>query len=78
MENPAAMERTRLSRRTGAGLDPCAALQVSLKLAPGERAEITCMLGQARSLDEVRALVLAYRDESGGGERARANEGVVG
>ena len=62
MGNPAAMERTRLSRRTGAGLDPCAALQVTLKLAPGERTEITCMLGQAQSLEQVHALVLAYRD----------------
>ncbi|MFA4875132.1 MAG: glucoamylase family protein, partial [bacterium] len=63
MENPVAMERTRLSRRTGAGLDPCAALQVTLKLAPGERAQITCMLGEARSVDEVQALVQAYRDD---------------
>jgi cyclic beta-1,2-glucan synthetase len=63
MENPSAMEQIRLSRRTGAGLDPCAALQATLKLAPGERIEITCMLGEARSLDEVHALVLAYRDD---------------
>ena len=61
MGNPVAMERTRLSRRTGAGLDPCAALQVAVKLAPGERAEITCMLGQAQSVEQVHALVLAYR-----------------
>jgi len=62
MANPVAMERTGLSRRTGAGLDPCAALQFTLKLAPGERAEITCMLGQTQSVEEVHALVLAYRD----------------
>jgi len=59
--NPAAMERTRLSRRTGAGLDPCAAVQITLKLAPGEWAEITCMLGQAQSVEQVHTLVLAYR-----------------
>ena len=62
LRSPAGMERTRLSRRTGAGLDPCAALQVSLKLAPGECAEITCMLGQAPSVEQVHALVLAYRN----------------
>ena len=60
--NPAAMEQTRLSGRTGAGYDPCAALQVALELAPGERAEITCLLGQAESLDEVHKRVLHYRE----------------
>jgi cyclic beta-1,2-glucan synthetase len=62
LENPVAMERTRLSRRTGAGLDPCAALQITLKLAPGENSEITCMLGQASSLEQVHDMVLANRD----------------
>jgi cyclic beta-1,2-glucan synthetase len=60
MANPTAMERIRLSRRTGAGLDPCAVLQVRVKLAPGERAEITCMLGQAGSVEEVHTLVQTY------------------
>jgi cyclic beta-1,2-glucan synthetase len=60
--NPAAMERTGLSRRTGAGFDPCAALQVTVELAPGERAEIRCMLGQAESVEEVHKRVLVYRE----------------
>jgi cyclic beta-1,2-glucan synthetase len=62
LSDPAAMERTRLSRRTGAGLDPCAALQMTLNLAPGEKTEIACMLGQAPSVEKVHALVLAYRN----------------
>jgi len=62
LANPAAMEQTRLSRRTGAGLDPCAALRVTLELAPGERGEITCMLGQAGSVEQARELVLAFRE----------------
>jgi cyclic beta-1,2-glucan synthetase len=60
MENPVAMERASLSRRTGTGLDPCAALQDRVELPPGERAEITCMLGQAGSVEEVHKLVKVY------------------
>jgi cyclic beta-1,2-glucan synthetase len=60
MENPAAMERKRLARRTGAGLDPCTALQVRVELAPGERTEITCMLGQTGSIEEVHTLVQTH------------------
>ncbi|MGA2975557.1 MAG: glucoamylase family protein [Spirochaetia bacterium] len=59
---PAAMERSGLSSRTGAGMDPCAALQTIFEMAPGETAEITCMVGQAESVEEVRKLVLAYRN----------------
>ena len=61
--NPAAMERIGLSRRSGSGLDPCAAFQTMVRLAPGERVEITCMLGQAGSVKQARALVLAYRND---------------
>ena len=42
-------------------MDPCAALQTIIEIAPGEKAEITCMLGQAESVEEVRKLVLTYR-----------------
>ena len=62
MENPAAMDHVKLSGRTGAGLDPCSALRVTLNLAPGERTEVTCMLGQAPSLEHVHAMVSAYRN----------------
>ncbi len=64
MGNPAAMERAGLSRRTGAGLDPCAALQTAVRLAPGEETEITFVLGQAESLKRARALILEYRDST--------------
>jgi len=60
--NPAAMEQIRLSGRSGAGFDPCAALQVKMELGPGEKTEIVCMLGQAETVEEVHRLVLAYRE----------------
>jgi cyclic beta-1,2-glucan synthetase len=63
LANPAAMELTRLSQRTGAGLDPCAVLRVTLEIAPGERRNIVCMLGQAESVAEARKLVRSYRED---------------
>jgi cyclic beta-1,2-glucan synthetase len=62
LANPAAMEQVRLSSRTGAGADPCAALQVALELAPGESADLTCMLGQTESVEEAHRLVRTYRE----------------
>ncbi len=63
LADPAAMELTRLSQRTGAGLDPCAALRVTLELAPGERRDLICMLGQAESAAQARQLVQSYRED---------------
>ena len=52
----------RPSGRVGAGLDPCAALQTTIELPPGGRAEVVFFLGQAATVDEARALVTRYRD----------------
>ncbi|HRB02122.1 MAG TPA: protein ndvB, partial [Ilumatobacteraceae bacterium] len=46
-----------LQGAAGAGLDPCAALQTSIQLASGERAQIVVALGQADSLDSARELI---------------------
>ncbi|HQO83182.1 MAG TPA: glucoamylase family protein [Synergistales bacterium] len=61
--DPEGMGYTDLSRRTGAALDPCAALRVNIDLDPGERREITFMLGQASSPTRVHEIIVAYRDD---------------
>ncbi|HXP88164.1 MAG TPA: glucoamylase family protein [Bryobacteraceae bacterium] len=57
---PAALGRARLDNRTGAGLDPAAALQLSVTIEPGNQMEVTFLLGQAGNVDEVRAIVGRY------------------
>ena len=52
---------TGLSGRSGPGLDPCAALQRAITLAPGQTVEIVFLLGQSASADDACALIRATR-----------------
>ncbi len=67
LRRPAAMRRTSLSGRTGAGLDPCSAIQVAIELAPGKSQEIVFRLGMGRSADEAGQLVQRYRGGAAAG-----------
>ncbi len=58
---PAAMRRVRLSGRVGAGLDPCAAMQVHVDLEEGQEREIVFILGAATGDAEARQLVQRFR-----------------
>jgi cyclic beta-1,2-glucan synthetase len=61
-ERPAALETSRpLGRKTGAALDPCAALQTVIELRPGARVEIVFFLGQTESREKARDLLNRYR-----------------
>lgn len=64
---PAALRRTRLSGRVGAGLDPCGVIQVGFDLEAGEEREIVFRLGVGRNAEDARALVKRFR----GGASAR-------
>ena len=55
--DPAVMKRQHLSGRVGAGLDPCAAIQVPFDLEDEEEKEIVFMLGLGQDFDEAQRLV---------------------
>jgi cyclic beta-1,2-glucan synthetase len=57
---PNAMARVRLSGRTGAGLDPCGAVQVRLGLEPGEETELVFLLGQTDDYSEAQSCLARY------------------
>jgi cyclic beta-1,2-glucan synthetase len=61
-ESPAGLAgATALSGASGAGLDPCAALQRIVALRPGETIEVVFLLGQCESVAKARELVTRYR-----------------
>lgn len=59
---PAALKRKALSCLTGAGMDPCAALQVHVELNPGEQKEIIFILGYAPNAEAARKIILQVKD----------------
>ncbi len=58
---PAAMLRSRLSGKVGAGMDPCGALQVAFDLADGAEREISFRFGVGRNPAEVQELIHRFR-----------------
>ncbi len=71
--NPAAMRRARLSNRTGAGADPCAAIQTLVNLEDGHEKIIVFTIGAGTGDDATRGLVQRFRGE---GSAQTALEGV--
>jgi cyclic beta-1,2-glucan synthetase len=51
-----------LSGKSGASLDPCAALEVEITLAPHEKAEVAFVLGDAPDADQALTLAKAWGD----------------
>jgi cyclic beta-1,2-glucan synthetase len=50
-----------LKNRLGAGLDPCAAQQMSIQLAPNQKVEVVFLLGQGNDRVHANELVKRYR-----------------
>jgi cyclic beta-1,2-glucan synthetase len=70
---PAALRRVRLSGKTGAGLDACAALQVPFELLPGQEREIVFVLGVAgRRTADASSLVQKHRSAAAAHEALAA------
>ena len=65
LANPAAMRRKRLSGKTGAGFDPCVALQTQIELAEGQEREIVFVFGAASSVDEAQHLIQRFSQPAG-------------
>lgn len=60
LNNPAAMQRSRLSGKSGAGFDQCAAIQVSFDLADDQEREIIFRLGSGKDLNASRDLIRQF------------------
>ena len=65
LASPAAMRRKQLSGRTGAGLDPCAALQTQVELAEGQEREFVFIFGAAGDADQALQYIQQFAGPAG-------------
>jgi cellobiose phosphorylase len=61
LSQPAALKRSRLSGKVGAGLDPCGALQVTFDMEDGQEQETSFRLGVGRDPTDVQNLIQRFR-----------------
>ena len=61
LKDPDAMHRSKLSGKTGAALDPCAAAQVIFNIEDDEEKEIIFRLGTGRNTQEASRIVKQFR-----------------
>ncbi|HEX5874373.1 MAG TPA: glucoamylase family protein [Pyrinomonadaceae bacterium] len=61
LDTPAALKRLGLAGRSGAGLDPCAAIQTVIELAPNELREVVFLIGEAESKTVAQSVVANFR-----------------
>lgn len=61
LASPDAMSRTRLIGKTGAALDPCGAMQVSVSLSIGQEYEVVFLLGTGADTREASTMAITYK-----------------
>jgi len=60
LEDPQAMSRQNLAGKSGAGLDPCGALQVKFELLEGEQKEIVFQLGNGNNMQTTLSMIRKF------------------
>lgn len=77
MSDPTGLHAAVLNGKSGAALDPCAALQRIVTLEPGAEVELRFLLGQTESDDAARALIAKTRAADLDALRAEVENGWV-
>lgn len=61
LQNPLGMKRQSLSGKSGAGLDPCTAIQIPFDLEVNTEKEIVFRMGSGKDIHETRAMIQRFK-----------------